>query len=559
MSYHNNLSSVKRMLARSEDRLSVSNLLDVVSELHGDTNIFFPLTEGDPDNASKGISAKWLLKRVNLCSNILKNRYQIKRYERVGVLLSNSLEYQIWFLAIARLGGIAVPMNGGFDKEELNEYLEQTCVKTLITESCIWGDEYPSQYIDRYISLDNKNIDERGIAFEEATKGQSEEFSAIKLSPDDVVLIVHTSGTTGIPKPVTHTDSTLIAVMMSNSKAIFTSKEEKMLLVMPCNHWISHCAFIVTLVSCDATWWAIQKPSAKFILEHIDKHKITTFMAFAGNYSRMYHEGLDNYKLETIKMWISVADVSYEVHQRAFVQKGALVRLFGKVIVKSLFIDLLGSSETGVPALMRNISSYSNRFGRYLGRPVNNSLKVNVVDEYGNEVPANKPGRLVVNGPTMFKGYWNNSEKMLGVFHDDWWWTGDIVYKDKRGRFYHMDRGANLIETSTGPASTLAMEEQVIKTSGVLSACVLGIQKPGNAAHTVACVIQSTAGEDHYERIVSEIKKYDLAKEIKHFIFIREDFPRGLTGKVLKREVKEYVSRLFESSDSEIICDTSLA
>ncbi|MDN3378973.1 MULTISPECIES: class I adenylate-forming enzyme family protein [unclassified Pseudoalteromonas] len=552
MSYHGNLSLIKRMLAQKGERLSVSNLIDVASKLHGDKSIFFQMSESSTDN-SRGLSAQFLRKKANIYSNILKNKYRINRYDRVGILLDNSMEYHIWFLAIVRAGGIAVPMNGDFDKVELDEYLTQTNVNILVTESVVWGENYPTQQIEHYISLDDKNLDMRGCYVEDAAKDQSDEFECIKLSPDDVILIPHTSGTTGIPKPVTHTDSTLVAVLLSNSKAIFTSKDEQVMLVMPCNHWISHCAFLVTLVSCDTTRWLVKDFSAKFVLENIDKYKTNNFIAFAGNYAKMYNEGLDNYCLDTIKMWVSVADVSYEVHQREFVQKGALLRVFGKVVMKSLFIDLLGSSETGVPALMRSISSYSSRFGRYLGRPVNNSLKVNVVDEYGNEVPVNQPGRLVVSGPTVFKGYWNNSEKELGVFHNDWWWTGDVVYKDRQGRFYHLDRGVNLIETSNGSISTLAMEEQVIKVDGVLNACVLGINLNGDDNLSVACVIQSDVKEEDYDSIVSTIKQFDLAKEVKHFVFTLNEFPRGLTGKVLKRSLKSSISEHFNQNKNEDI------
>ncbi|SEA40295.1 class I adenylate-forming enzyme family protein [Alkalimonas amylolytica] len=552
MSYHDNLATIKKLLFKRGERLSVSSLLDVASELHGDKQIFFQLSECGA-TASTAFSAKSLKRQVNLYSNILKNKYQIKRYDRVGVLLSNSMEYHLWFMAIVRAGGIAVPMNGGFDKAELNEYLVQTGVKLLVTESSIWDQSYPPPQIAHYLSLDNHNLDERGCFIEDAAKGQPEEFECIPLSPDDVVLIVHTSGTTGIPKPVVHTDSTLVAVLLSNSKAIFTSKDEKMLLAMPCNHWISHCAFIVTLVSSDTTWWLIQKYSAHYILDSIDKYKITCLISFAGNYARMYNQGLDNYHLDTIKMWVSVADVSYEVHQRAFVQKGALIRVLGRVVVKSLFIDLLGSSETGVPALMRSVSSFSNRFGRYLGRPVNNSLKVKVVNDFGIEVPVNQPGRLVVSGPTVFKGYWNNSEKMLGVFHDNWWWTGDIVYKDKRGRFYHLDRGVNLIQTSSGPISSLVLEEQVIKVSGVLNACVLGVRRDDTDSATVACVIQSNVCQESYRTIVSAIKQCELTKDIEHFVFTLNDFPRGLTGKILKRKLNADVSALLQQHGDEIL------
>lgn len=557
MSYHSNLAALKKLLANQNERLSVSSLLDVTAELHGDKSIFFQLSEQQLESTAAW-SALSLKRQVNIRSNILKNKYRISRYQRVGILLSNSMEYHLWFQAIVRAGGIAVPMNGGFDKTELDEYLAQTGVKLLITESCIWQGEAPSQYIDNYISLDNKNLDARGCYLADAAKNETDEFSAVKLSPDDVVLIVHTSGTTGLPKPVIHTDSTLVAVLLSNSKAVFTSKDERMMLVMPCNHWISHCAFIVTLVSSDQTWWLVKQYSAKFILSNIDQYNITSFVSFAGNYARMYNEGLDNYRLDSIKMWVSVADVSYEVHQRAFVQKGALLRVFGKVIVKSLFIDLLGSSETGVPALMRSISSYSNRFGRYLGKPINNSLQVNVVDEYGNEVAVNQPGRLVVSGPTVFKGYWNNSEKMLGVFHDNCWWTGDIVYKDKRGRFYHLDRGVNLIQTNSGQVSSLALEEQIIKVAGVLNACVLGVKLNDADSQAVACVIQSNVRADAYASIVSAIKECELARDIKHFVFTLSDFPRGLTGKVLKRQLKSEVALLLQQRGDEIVHNFSV-
>ncbi|MBU1311408.1 MAG: hypothetical protein KKE30_17945, partial [Gammaproteobacteria bacterium] len=111
---------------------------------------------------------------------------------------------------------------------------------------------------------------------------------------------------------------------------------------------------------------------------------------------------------------------------------------------------------------------------------------------------------------------------------------------------------------NSGQVSSLALEEQIIKVSGVLNACVLGVKLNDADSQAVACVIQSNVRADAYAGIVSAIKECELARDIKHFVFTLSDFPRGLTGKVLKRQLKSEVALLLQQRGDEIVHNFSV-
>jgi acyl-CoA synthetase (AMP-forming)/AMP-acid ligase II len=168
---------------------------------------------------------------------------------------------------------------------------------------------------------------------------------------------------------------------------------------------------------------------------------------------------------------------------------------------------------------------------------------VKVADETGAEVAVGKVGRLMVKGPTVFKGYWNEHHRLHGVVIDGWWWTGDLARRDARGRFYQLDRDTDCIRTSSGPIYTLLVEEELLKHPDVHEAVVIGIPADDGAQKPMI-VLQAKDGRDGFDAdaarawIESHIPLPGPGVEV---VVVRNDsdLPRGLTGKILKRVVRD--------------------
>lgn len=237
----------------------------------------------------------------------------------------------------------------------------------------------------------------------------------------------------------------------------------------------------------------------------------------------------------------------HEVHIRQLVAQGAFLRLGGRRVIGSLFCELLGTSEVGMVALMKVSRMSTTRYGRCVGKRTPVSPRVKVADEIGRECPAGVVGQLMVKGPTVFKGYWNQHDRLHGVVRDGWWATGDMAVRTADGHIRQLDREVDVVHTEQGPVYGLLVEEEALKLPGVVEAVVVG-GVPGRRggdvdADRAVLVLQAEDGWTLDERRTLEAirRSGEQGARIADVAVVGSDsdIPRGLTGKVLKRVLRE--------------------
>jgi long-chain acyl-CoA synthetase len=524
--------------------LTVSNALDKAAAAHSEHPVFHvddPLPYADFQAA---ITLRQLLGFANKVGNVLRDRCAMQRYDRVAIFKGNAGDYFFLGLAIVRAGGIAVPINGGMPTRDVARYLAYTGTRILITDTArqrqLRAEGIPAG-ITMVVLVDSDAPKQEGVmGLAEAMRHASDRMTPAVLAADDTVLIVHTSGTTGFPKGVTHTSGTLVAGVKGQLKIEPVFRRDIALTAAPFNHFINYLGLLAALVAGVPTW-LVGNPHPQVILDLIDREQITVVFCFPHTYLEMHKFGLGNHDLSSVRLWLSGADASHEAHIRRFTERGAFLRLFGHPLIRSIYVDTLGSSEVGFAALFRFTFSFSKRFARYVGRPTFAGPRVKIADTSGRPLPAGQVGRLMVKGPTLFKGYWNDHDMLHDGVQNGWWWTGDIGCRDRRGRYYHYDRAVDVIPTLAGPVYTLPIEEELLKYPGIAEAVVVGRPCTTGAQVPIA-VVQPMPGQDvsHNglrewvnERLSPEERLADLV------VVDQTDIPRGLTGKVLKRVVRE--------------------
>jgi acyl-CoA synthetase (AMP-forming)/AMP-acid ligase II len=147
----------------------------------------------------------------------------------------------------------------------------------------------------------------------------------------------------------------------------------------------------------------------------------------------------------------------------------------------------------------------------------------------------------MVKGPTLFKGYWNSHDRLHGTMYDGWWWTGDIGYRDRWGRFYHLDRATDVIYTAQGPVYSLLAEEVLMNHPDVGEVSVFGVPTADGKQKAIA-VVNARAGReiDTASLRVWTNELLRLSGPIADILAVDlDEVPRGLTGKVLKRVLRE--------------------
>jgi long-chain acyl-CoA synthetase len=167
------------------------------------------------------------------------------------------------------------------------------------------------------------------------------------------------------------------------------------------------------------------------------------------------------------------------------------------------------------------------------------------MDEEGNILPRGKVGEIVVRGPNVMKGYWNDEKATAEAFKFGWFHTGDMGYRDRLGFIYFVDREKDVIKVGGYTVFSCEVEEEILQNPKVLKAALVGIPHPTKGQVPVA-VVQLKDGETATEEELLEwCKEHIAAYKAPRKIKIVKEMPLTMTLKVLKRELRKQ----FESQE----------
>ncbi len=530
--------------------LTIANLLDQAIDLRPDRVLF----ETDEDMSrygldASGITGAELRRTVNRLSQLFQGN-GLRQFDRLAIWKANSLDYFLHSWAAMRLGGIAVPVNGGMPVDSLMQYLAHCGARLLVTDTAglaRLGGHAPPDMLKTILvtdlfetphdaTLNHARIVPLCADFDQVP----DQFDAPYMDPDQDVLICHTSGTTGFPKGVLHCSNSLILAAKGQLRVQFISSRNVAMTAAWNNHHIA-ISGCFTSVMAGMKVHVMSNHDAGHLLAAIARHRPNVFFAFPDVFQRMCLAGLDRHDLSSIRMWMSGGDAMHEVHIRQLVAQGAFLRLGGPKLISSLFCELLGTSEVGMVALMKMSSQRTRRYGRCVGKRTPVSPRVKVADDIGRECPVDTVGWLMVKGPTVFKGYWNQHDRLHGVVRDGWWRTGDLALRDRRGYIYQIDRDVDAVQTAQGPVYGLLVEEEALKLPGVVEAVVVATPGDGNDRATLVLQAARDTRLDPAQMLEQIRATNDYGARIDDVIVVHGDqgIPRGLTGKVLKRVLRE--------------------
>lgn len=526
--------------------LTVSNALDKSINAYGaDFEIFrFSGSQKHLDIEGNSLNLGQLRRVVNQLSNYLVT-IGVKRFDRVAICKKGAIDYLIISLAIYRCGGISVPINGNMPGDSLRRYLNHTGSRFVFVDNSTVS-KLDSTAITRGMitaikvgedGLELLSSEDRGIKL----SAQSTDFEAVKIHDHDDVIIVHTSGTTGFPKGVLHGSHSLILSTQAQLKLQPVTRNNVFMAASPANHHITQASVFANLTA-GIPAYIPSGESPVQLLEIIERERVSLMLSFPDVYMEMCAQDLGKYDLSSMKIWMAGGDSSHEAQIKKLTNQGAFLKVFNRKILGSAYTEFFGTSEVGFAALMKISFGFTKKFQRCVGKPTPFSPKVKIADSEGNQLLPGQPGRLMVKGPTLFKGYWNAHDKLHGVFIDGWWWTGDIAYKDSQGQFYHLDREVDVINTEEAQVFSLPIEEAILKHPDVYEAVVVSKNQKGKMIPHI--IVQAIEGRLIDEKTIRELVSEQFSGLSNFDIEIlnsSKDLPRGLTGKVLKRQVREFL------------------
>jgi acyl-coenzyme A synthetase/AMP-(fatty) acid ligase len=450
----------------------------------------------------------------------------IRPRDRVAVFLPDSVAYFVHYSAIAQLGAIAVLINCKAHREIAMALCERTGATALYTDQ---------ERLDRI----GPDIDRLGLRWAKTIEEMPSPPSAtlpdearFQHHPDDPVGMMHSSGTTGLPKPVIHTHRTILAGPKFRTVDYKEEPNAVIMTALPQSHQgtISFTSYAVLAGQPLLAWRDV---TGDELATAIPEHQPTMVMAFGHAYPELAALPTPAGALDSVNIWVSMGDAVHERHLKNVLARRSADR------PPAAFLDRLGTTELGWGVLMQPRTLKTERNDRCVGRSVG-FAEVAIIRENGSVAEPYEYGFLGAKPPSMTVGYWGNPDTTYRSMLAGYWLTGDVAYRDEDGRFYQVDRAVDVVHTPQGPGYSVQMEELVLNEVAGVADCTVVAGGFGDTKLAVAVV----TGDVDPEKVLfsaNEVLRANGKPELAlvEIASAEGDFPLGLTGKSLKRYLRD--------------------
>ncbi|HWT95473.1 MAG TPA: long-chain fatty acid--CoA ligase [Solirubrobacteraceae bacterium] len=439
--------------------------------------------------------------------------------DRVGVMLPNVPYFPFVYYGILRAGGVVVPMNVLLKGREVAYYLSDSGAKVVFA----WHDFGEAAEAGAKESGAECVLVEPG-KIEEVVFGAPEVTEVVDREPDDLAVILYTSGTTGTPKGAELTHQNMQRNAEVSADLIQYEAGAVVLGGLPLFHSFGQTCSLNTAVLRGACLTLLPRFDPAKALEIIARDEVNIFLGVPTMYGALLHapeaEGADT---SSLKVCVSGGSAMPVEVMRAFEEK------FGAVILEGY-----GLSETS-PVASFNHADKERKPGS-IGTPIE-GVEMKVVDDDGKDVPQGEVGEIVIKGHNVMKGYWNKAEATADAIKDGWFHTGDMAKVDEDGYFFIVDRKKDMIIRGGYNVYPREIEEVLYEHPAVREVAVIGVKDEEWGEEVGAVVALKEGATATPEELKAHAKEQVAAYKYPRHVWIVDELPKGPTGKILKREI----------------------
>ncbi len=354
---------------------------------------------------------------------------------------------------------------------------------------------------------------------------------------DTLVMLCHSSGTTGVPKAVMFGHQQFFAGKRDRLLHFLECGDERMLCALPHSHSAGF-SYLMTAVLVGLPTRVLSDLSGTGLAGEVKCFQPTVMAGFPQSYAALAEANLPEASVPSLRRCYNTGDTAHEAHVRALLCAAPDLR----------FHDGFGASELGM-ALFCAVSSCAGGVAgqRNVGRPVPFAT-AQIIDELGQPMPAGQIGYLAVRSPTITEGYYRDPVLTARCrTANGYWLTGDVGYLDDSGAFVHLDRGVDVMPTPRGPAYSLALEEAVLRDLDVLDVTVTGAPLTPRTSQAVVAWLRLPPADAPVacERVLAQIDgllRHSLGGPVPIAVVnVAPTSPAaiGATGKALKRVLRD--------------------
>ena len=490
-------------------------------------------------------------------------RMGVQKGDRVTIMLPNCPQFIITAYATWRIGGIVVCCNPLYVDREIKHLVNDSGTETFVVMSSFYErlkgirantglkrvivtniKEYFPGLLKFLFSLtkekkEGHKVDISGDAdtfwFQDLLQGPDKRPEAVEIDPQEVATLIYTGGTTGVPKGTQLTHFNLVSNATAlNIMAKSKQTEDVMIAVMPYFHAYGLTVGMNTCIANALTTVLIPNPRDMIhVLKSIETHRATFYPGVPTMFVGFNNfPDQEKYDLSSLRFAVSAAaPLAPEVQQRF------------EEITGGKMVEAYGLTETGPAATMDPLDHPKDHS---VGIPLpDTDVKIVDADTGEEELSTGEIGEIIIKGPQVMKGYYKMPTETANALRagpdrqGGWFYSSDIGFIDEDGYVHIVDRKKDMIIVSGYNVYPADVEAVLFEHPKVKEAAVIGIPDERRGELVKAFIVLKEGQTATEEEINTFCRENLAAYKVPRVIEFRDDLPKSMVGKVLRRELRK--------------------
>ena len=474
----------------------------------------------------------------------------VGRGDRVAIWAPNRAEFILAMLGAQYLGAAVVPLNTRYTGSEAADIIARSGACALVLADGFLGKSFVRMLRDATELPDGPelpalrlivNMDETGVdgctdwdeflAAGETVSDNALAELAAEVSPDDVIDILYTSGTTGQPKGVMSAQRQTLGVARAWAIGAQLTAEDRYAIVNPFFHGFGYKAGMTTSLIAGATIYPLPVFDADELLELIQRERITVMPGVPTHFTTLIdHPHLGDYDTSSLRFAIAGATAAPDslFHD--------MVNILGFATVAQAY----GLTEC-VVATMSRLGEDLDHASQTTG-PAIAETEIKIVDADGATLPAGEEGEILLRGANVMLGYFEDEAATKAVIDEDGWFhSGDVGRLDEHGCLKITDRIKDMFIVGGFNVYPAEVENALRRHPAVNESAVIGVEDPrlGTVGQAYVALLHDADPRPSADDLIAFCRERLANFKVPREILFVEDFPRNATGKILKPALRE--------------------
>lgn len=484
--------------------------------------------------------------RINMMANGLL-KIGIKKGDVIVVFSRNCNEYLETYYACAKIGAVINTVNWRLAPGEVEYMVNQSEARLLVVEGSfqdLFKNIYDSICIrkDIILVIDGEPAMEGGLRYEDFIKDQSTDEPDIEVEAEDPLLLLYTSGTTGLPKGVLMSHSNVVWDSFSYLYHVQPTRRDKILVGMPFIH-VSGIHIVTTACVFKGLPLVIMRVwDPELACQLIERERCTVSCILVTPLQMLINfEDICKYDLSSLRTVVTAA--------------AKYTRDFCAEVLYKMGLDHLifayGLSEATPIVTMTDFTGETVWKENSLGWPVWYN-DVRVVNDQDEDIPVGQVGELLVRGPNVFMGYYKKEEETAKTMKGGWLHTGDLVKMDEDGCLFFVDRRKDMIKSGGENVYAVEVEMALLKANPkIAEVAVIGLPDEKWGEAVTAVVVLKTGETADQEEIVRNTRPILAGYKLPKKVFIEQELQKSISGKIQKHILRKNLAEMYSSQNKQ--------